>query len=88
MGIRATAYLQVEPEFFAYDSERVRAAKVVRLTQRPPLHNQLGGTVLVKITVDLPEAAFKPLQPQAVVVVPEDLTLARSLIEVEADEPT
>lgn len=87
MGIRATTYLQIEPEWHAWDIDRVVSAKVVRITQRPPKDNQLGGTVLVKIVVDIPESAFKPLVPEAVVTIPEGLALAKP-IEVEADDPT
>lgn len=85
MGVRATTYLQIEPEW-SYNGQDVWGAKVIRSTQRDPKENQKGGTVLVKITVDLPAAAFKPLQPEAVVVVPEHLTLVKP-IEVEADDP-
>ncbi len=85
MGVRTTVYLQVEPEW-SYSGEQVRGAKVVRLTQRAPGGNQIGGTVLVKITLDVAENAFKPLRPEAVVVIPEGLGVAKP-IEVFAEEP-
>lgn len=74
MGVRATTYLQIEPDW-SYDATMVLGAKVVRCTQRAPKDKQLSGTVLVKITVDLPEAAFLPLIPEAVVTIPEDLAV-------------
>lgn len=86
MSIRATTYLQIEPEYGYWDKEKVTGAKVIRATQRSPGDRQLGGTVLVKITVDLPEAAFKPLQPQAVVVIPEGL-VDGFVVTAQAEDP-
>lgn len=85
MGIQATAYLQVEPEW-SYNGEHVTGAKVVRLTQRSPGANQRGGTVLVKITVDVPEGAFKPMEPEVVITIPEGMTIPMP-IEVVASDP-
>lgn len=83
---KATCYLQVQPEFFRYLGEqKVREARIVRMTQRPPEGNQRGGTVLVKITVDIPDGAFLPLRPEAVVVIPEGMALTKP-IEVEAED--
>lgn len=84
--VRATVYLQVAPEVSRYyasdDPNGIRGAKVVNSTQSRARKPQ-GGTVEVKITVELPKAAFLPLRPEAIVVVPESMT-APHPIEVEA----
>jgi hypothetical protein len=84
MGIRAATYLQVKADFWMGD--RVRSAKVVRATQKAPGDAQLPGTVLVKITLDIPENAFLPLRPEAIVTIPADFAIAKA-IEVVAEDP-
>ena len=94
--VDATFYAQVEPIERGYvlrdDEDRlpdVVGAKVVRVTQSRP-GAPVPGTVLVKLTVRVPVAAFAPLRPAAVVVIPDDMTVAAP-IEVVAgdpDEPT
>jgi hypothetical protein len=87
----ATFYAQVEPEWSSwtnYDGEKqLRGAKVVRVTQEKP-KRPLPGVVLVKLTIRVPSAAFLPLRPEAVVVIPEEMTAASLPIEVEAGDPT
>lgn len=85
MGVRATAYLQVEPEW-GYSGTSVIGAKVARMTQRAPRDNQLGGTVLVKVTLLLDEEVFLPLEPEALVEVAPNLTVAKP-IEIEIEDP-
>lgn len=85
----ATFYAQVEPEWgHAYGDHEppLRRVKVVRMTQTKP-GRPLGGTVMVKLTLRIPESAFRPLRPEAVVVIPEDSTVAQP-IEVEAVDPS
>ena len=69
--VDATFYAQVEPEWSTYitsNGERaLRGAKVVTITQKKPTRPK-GGTVLVKLTIRVPESAFMPLRPEA----PED----------------
>jgi hypothetical protein len=74
--VEATCYLQVEPEF-NYNGSKVWGARVVRMTQRKP-ESPLGGTVLVGITLCIPEEAFLPLRPEAVIDVP----LSHTAVEV------
>lgn len=87
--VDATFYAQVEPEWSSWRNSEgqraLRGAKVVNVTQRKP-ERPKGGTVLVKLTIRVPEAAFLPLRPEAIVVVPEDMTIA-SPIEVVAEDP-
>lgn len=84
----ATFYAQVEPTWSRWtrDGEKyVDSVKVVTITQKKP-ERPRGGTVLVKLTIRVPDAAFLPLRPEAIVVIPEDLTITTP-IEVEAEAP-
>ncbi len=87
--VDAEFYVQVQPEWslYAYDGERrVQGAKVVNMTQKKPTKQQ-GGTVLTKLTIRIPKAAFMPLRPEAIVVIPEHMTVTAPL-EVEAVDPS
>lgn len=83
----AAFYIQVRPEFLrAFNGgQRLKAIKAVAMTQHRPARPQ-PGTVLVKLTLRIPDAAFMPLRPEAIVIVPENLTEAGA-IEVEASDP-
>jgi hypothetical protein len=86
--VDATFYAQVEPIWGWARTAADRpltGAKAVHITQKRP-ERQRGGTVLVKLTIRVPRAAFLPLRPEAVVVVPEDMTLTQP-IEVLAGDP-
>jgi hypothetical protein len=85
--IDATFYAQVQPQFYYFrGEERVRSAKVVGLTQQRPA-NPRRGVVVTKLTIRIPEAAFLPLRPEAIVVIPEDMT-APYPVEVTAEDPS
>jgi hypothetical protein len=91
--VNATFYAQVQPTFGRrYDAARhesvecVRSAKVVSITQSRP-ERPRPGVVVVKLAIRIPEAAFLPLRPEAIVVIPEDMT-APYPIEVEAGDPS
>ena len=86
----ATFYAQVEPEWGSWTDpstgdRRLRGAKVIRATQARP-NKPKPGTVLVKLTLRIPSAAFLPLRPEAIVVIPVDMTEATS-VEVMAEAP-
>ncbi|WP_193596101.1 hypothetical protein [Microbacterium sp. YJN-G] len=85
-SVRATVYLQVAPEISRYyprdDPRGINGAKVVGSTQKRSSAPR-AGTVEVKLTVEIPKAAFLPLRPEAIVVVPESMTTPHP-IEVEA----
>lgn len=68
-----TTYLQIEP-VWSYSGSQINGAKIVRMTQKPPGSNQLGGTVLVAITVGVPLSVFAPLHTD-VVLLAEELTV-------------
>ena len=84
--VRATVFLQVAPETAHWLSEEspnyIQGAKVVNATQSRSKKPR-GGTVEVKLTIEIPKAAFLPLRPEAIVVVPESMTVAHP-VEVEA----
>lgn len=76
----ATFYVQVEPEFYTWAGTgdvlpKLSNIKAVRLSRERP-RAQKPGTVLVKLTLRVPDAAFYPLRPEAIVVVPESMTSA------------
>lgn len=81
----AEFYVQIEPEFYGGTTPRVREIKAVRMTQKRPF-SQRGGTALVKLTVRIPDGAFLPLAPEAVVVVPEGM-VTTAPIEVTVQDP-
>lgn len=81
----ATVYLQIEPEWYHIGARAtLTGAKPVRMTRTKP-SRPVGGTVLVKLILRIPDAAFLPLQPEAVVVLPDD---AFQMVQVEAQPPT
>ena len=82
--VPATLYLQVEP-VWNYSNTNLIGAKAVRLSQNKP-GRPIGGTVTVKMTVHVPRGAFLPLQPEAVIVIPENMTEINP-VHVEAQPP-
>lgn len=82
-------YLQVEPQYWRnYDLDNIssiKGAKVVGTTQKKSASPR-SGTVEVKITLRIPKAAFVPLRPEAVVVIPETMTDPHP-VEVVAEDP-
>ncbi len=69
-----------------YLQVRVRSwqLRVVKATQRQPEVVE-PGCVVVKIQLRIPQSAFAPLRPQAVITVPEELV--QHPIEAEAVDP-
>lgn len=86
--VQATVYLQVAPETSRYypkdDPNGIRGAKVVGSTQKRSSKPQ-AGTVEVKLTVEIPKAAFLPLRPEAIVIVPESMTTPHPITVEAAD---
>jgi hypothetical protein len=90
--VRATVYLQVQPEYTwrakqnrKFDEpSAIEGAKVVGSTQNKS-QKPKPGTVEVKVTVELPKGAFLPLRPEAIVVIPETLTTPHP-VTVEAED--
>lgn len=84
---KATFWATVEPTWNRWDNERLAAIKVTKVTQSKPNRSARLGTVTVKLTLDIPDAAFLPLRPEAIIVVPEDMVAANLPITVEATDP-
>lgn len=87
--VKATVYLQVQPEYASWISdhskpESVVRAKVVRSTQKRSQTPE-SGTVEVKLTIELPKSAFTPLAPEVIVVIPETLTQPHPITVEAAD---
>ena len=88
--VRATAYLQVQPEMHwnrsTHDTAAgITGAKIVASTQGKPIKPK-PGTVEVKVTIEIPKGAFLPLRPEAIVVIPADLTTPHP-VTVTASDP-
>lgn len=91
--VDAAAYLVVEGTRSRYrpvDPEnglrRVDGARIFAMRVGRPTRLE-RDQVAVKVTVRLPAAAFDPLQPTALITVPEDL-IQRGPIEVDAADAT
>lgn len=87
----ATFYVQLEPERGHWEDmntgERaILGAKAVGITQSRP-RKPRPGSVVIKLTVDLPEAAFLPLRPEAIITIPAEFTDSTPIL-VEALDPT
>jgi hypothetical protein len=83
--MKTTCYLQVEPTFSNWDAERLRSITVKRVTQKYP-RDPLPGVVVLKINLDIADAAFLPLKPAVDVSIPvehtEAITVASDPIEI------
>lgn len=86
----ATFYVQVEPQWSTWRNHNgehnLIGAKAVALTQKRPTGRQKPGTIMTKMTMRIPNAAFLPLRPEAIVVIPEDMVVAEP-IEAIAEDP-
>lgn len=84
----ATFFAQVEPEWghaWGDQEKPVRSIKVVGITQKRPAKPK-SGTVVVKLAIEIPDAAFYPLRPEATIIIPETLTQPHPVV-VEALDP-
>lgn len=88
--VTATFYAQVDPRFgWGTDpagNQIIESAAVRTVTQSKPRKPQ-SGCIVVKLSIKVPTAAFLPLSPEAIVVIPADLT-EHAPVEVEALDPT
>jgi hypothetical protein len=89
-SVTGTAYLIIEGERYRYGTtdpitglKPVNKAKIVGVRQTRPKSLDLDQ-IVVKVTIQLPSAAFDPIAPQALIVVPEEMIMHE--IEVTADE--
>lgn len=87
---KATFYLQLEADvnqryIGGEHREAVTGIRAVAITQKRPTRPR-SGAVITKLTIQVPDGAFLPLRPEAVVVIPEGMT-ELSPIQVEAIDP-
>lgn len=87
---RATFYVQVEPVWSRWAKDehgekQLDSIRAVAITQKQPQRPR-GGTLSVKLSIEVPDGAFLPLRPEAVIVIPEGMVLTNP-IEVEAVDP-
>lgn len=94
MAQQATFFVQIEPIWARHtihgeEHPRLQGAKAIGMTlTRPKQPRGDRGTVIVQLTVELPDGVFLPLRPQAVIVVPEGMTALAQPITVEAVDPS
>lgn len=69
---KTTCYLQLVPRF-GYRGQSVHGISAQRVTTRKP-NPPIAGSLVVKLTLDVPDAAFLPLAPSADVVIPAEFT--------------
>lgn len=65
--IETTVFLQIRKS-----TNRWRVGNVVRHTSKRP-EFPAPGAIVVKVRVKIPRAAFDPLEPEAVIEIPDDL---------------
>lgn len=89
--VDATIYVQLSPEWDRWSgrdsagNQILEKAKLATATIKKP-ERQRPGTVLLKLTVRVPAGAFLPLAPEAVVVIPDGMTVTEPVV-VEAGDP-
>lgn len=86
----ATFYVTVEPDFLrrysASSEPRLRSIKATKVTQNRPLRTP---GVVVKLTVKIPDAAFLPLAPEAVIEVgQQEYDVVVHVEEPDSTDPT
>lgn len=79
---KATFHVQLRPEFTRY-GRTLRRVVLERATQEKP-RKPVGGTLMVKVTLNIPDEAFMPLEPEAEVDVPVEAT---RIVVANVDDP-
>ena len=77
--MKTTCYIQVEPEWASWDRDKLYGIAAKRVTQKKPT-SPIPGCVVVKLTLDIADAAFLPVQPQVEVMIPVDHTEAVQVV--------
>lgn len=77
-------YVTVEPRFSTHGT--LLSISATGLTKRRPERRTRSGSISVKLSLDIPDGAFLPLRPEAVIVVPEGMTRVEPIV-VEAQDP-
>lgn len=82
--MKTTFYLQFEGERSHHHTDRIGRIVARRISQNKP-SRPASGSVVVKMTVDMPEEAFLPLEPLVDIVIPLDRTMPVSVTVEEPD---
>lgn len=91
--MKVTTYLQVEPRWqrwipYGQDKPKLDSLRVVGQTKERPRRPR-SGTIVVKLTLDIADAAFQPLEPAIEIVIPAEHTDAvREAVSEPLDVPT
>lgn len=80
----ATFYVQIRAKRSHWNPDQIERLGAVRVSQTKP-DEVLPGCVVIKLNVRIPDAAFEPFQPEAVIDIPAELV--QRPIEVEAGDP-
>ena len=83
--MRTEFYVQFEADYYGRDRQRVRRVRAKRLTTGRP-STPIPGSVVVKMTVEIPDEAFLPYQPEAEIIVPIDRTQRVIVVVPEPEE--
>lgn len=82
-------FIQIDPDWERHSGHDrpgdVRSAKAVSITQNRS-KSPKPGTLTTKLTLRIPKAAFLPLAPEAVVVIPAELLGVNQPVEVIASD--
>lgn len=89
-AVKTTVFAQVEATRFTtrFDSKQhktvptVDSIRVAAINQKRP-DKPKAGCIVVELTIQMPEAAFLPMQPTAIIDIPDTFTAIAALVEVE-----
>lgn len=85
--VETTIYVQLSADFWHMrGEEQVRGIRLARTTASRP-KKPIPGTVTVKLTLRLPDAAFLPLAPAAVIEIPAGSVEVNPHVDVMVDLP-
>ncbi len=70
--------------FYVVIRQHGHSIRPVKTTFRSP--DLYPGEVAIRLTVRIPEAAFRPVSPEVTVTVPEELVSQPPLVEVEVTD--
>jgi hypothetical protein len=79
-----TFYVQLSPKWNSWDKNRLEGIALARATQKKP-DKPVPGTITVKLTLALPDDAFKPYEPVVKIEIPENQISQN--IQLKVEEP-
>lgn len=82
--MKTTFYVTVRPRWGGHDRRQLSGITASSITKTRP--GRQAGTVVVKMTLDIPDSAFKSIEPEVIVSVPADMVRANEPIEIEVED--